>query len=227
MHPMPGMSVNTATRFPDPQNMRQKSLAFFLSALISSGLFASVFFTHKYPIQATPASDPPQWIVSPKLDIARPVMPPVQDKRITQSTKNTPARNNRRPPAVPAETTTAAALSSASTLNAAAAEAQLSMETAPATGKLMTDRQAIARAYQDSKTDIQKMAEASGKHLGDPPVSKSEQIQKQLAYARIPGCTDRDALKFVPPEVAGIQFAGLLTAPFLAKALLTGKCKSG
>jgi hypothetical protein len=135
MHPMPGMSVNTATRFPDPQNMRQKSLAFFLSALISSGLFASVFLTQKYPIQVTPAGDPPQWILSPKPDTARPVMPPVQDKRITQSTKNTPARNNRRPPVVPAETTTAAALSSASTLNAAASEAQLSMETAPATGK--------------------------------------------------------------------------------------------
>jgi hypothetical protein len=80
-------------------------------------------------------------------------------------------------------------------------------------------------AVRDARTDIQKMAQASGHTLQTPPLSDSERMQQQLQQATLPLCTDQDALKFAPAKAAGISFTGLAALPFVAKAALSGKCR--
>lgn len=80
-------------------------------------------------------------------------------------------------------------------------------------------------AVRDARTDIQKMAQASGHSLQTPPLSDSERTQQQLQQATLPACTGQDALKFAPAKAAGISFTGLAALPFVTKAALSGKCR--
>jgi type IV secretory pathway VirB10-like protein len=54
--------------------------------------------------------------------------------------------------------------------------------------KTKYDSDAVRRAYQDSKTDIQKMAEASGKPLVTTPASKYDKFQTAANNAAKPDC---------------------------------------
>ncbi|MBR7777746.1 hypothetical protein KDM88_04460 [Undibacterium sp. BYS50W] len=80
-------------------------------------------------------------------------------------------------------------------------------------------------AVRDARTDIQKMAQASGHSLQPQPLSNSERTQQQLQQATLPPCTGQDALKFAPAKAGGISFTGLAALPFVAKAALSGKCR--
>ena len=205
--------------FASANERAQQTLALSFSLLITLGLLTALFPRSAIvtaPISGNPMQQLlllPSPVAAAKIERTPPPPAPViragrQRQVIAIETADTPS--------APVQATHNTASMAAEPLSEAAAASP---------GKLLTDSQAIRRAYQDSKTEIQKMADASGKHLADPGLSKSEQIQQQLAYARVPGCTDSDALKFVPPKVAGISLTGLLAVPFVAKAALTGKCK--
>lgn len=80
---------------------------------------------------------------------------------------------------------------------------------------LQIDRKAISKAYYDSKSEIQKMAEASGKELNSPVKTKYEKYQTAAAEAAIPDCLG-------PQGPGGL---GLLAIPVIAFSAATGKCK--
>ena len=73
----------------------------------------------------------------------------------------------------------------------------------------------IAQAYNDSKSDIQKMAEASAKELNTPIKTKYDRFQTAAEQAVIPDC-------LAPQEPGGI---GLFAIPVIAFQAATGKCK--
>ncbi len=50
-------------------------------------------------------------------------------------------------------------------------------------------------------------------------------FSKQFAYAKVPDCFGRDALKFRPPQIGSFMFTGLAALPFLVVAAARGKCK--
>ncbi len=71
----------------------------------------------------------------------------------------------------------------------------------------------IAKAYKDSKSEIQKMAEASGKELNTPGQTKYDRFQTAAEEAAIPDCISANA------------GGTLLLIPVLAYKALAGKCK--
>ena len=73
----------------------------------------------------------------------------------------------------------------------------------------------IAQAYNDSKSDIQKMAEASAKELNTPIKTKYDRFQTAAEQAVIPDC-------LAPQGPGGI---GLFAIPVIAFQAATGKCK--
>lgn len=90
---------------------------------------------------------------------------------------------------------------------------------------LNIDRKALARAFQDSKTEIQKMAERSGKSLTATHETKYDEFQAAAKEAAIPQCSDADAMKHAPPSIGPIKLGGLLAIPHWIHAGVTGKCK--
>ncbi|MES2048278.1 MAG: hypothetical protein V4447_07755 [Pseudomonadota bacterium] len=80
---------------------------------------------------------------------------------------------------------------------------------------LPINSKSIAKAYNDSKSEIQKMAEASGKELNTPGQTKYDRFQTAAEQAVIPDC-------LAPQEPGGI---GLLAIPVIAFQAATGKCK--
>jgi hypothetical protein len=80
---------------------------------------------------------------------------------------------------------------------------------------LQIDSKVIGRAYNDSKSDIQKMAEASGKELNTPLKTKYDRFQTAAEEAVIPDCLS-------PQGPGGL---GLLAIPVIAFSAATGKCK--
>lgn len=80
---------------------------------------------------------------------------------------------------------------------------------------LLINRNAISKAYNDSKSDIQKMAEASGKELNSPVKTQYEKFQTAAQEAAIPDCLS-------PQGPGGL---GLLAIPVIAFSAATGKCK--
>lgn len=93
------------------------------------------------------------------------------------------------------------------------------------TENLNIDRKALVKAFQDSKTEIQKMAERSGKNLTAPHETKYDQFQTAAKEAAIPQCSDADAMKHVPPILGPVQLSGLFAIPDWIRAGVTGKCK--
>jgi hypothetical protein len=79
---------------------------------------------------------------------------------------------------------------------------------------LRFDREAIAKAYKEGKSEIQKMAEASGKDkiMTIGPPTKSERYQEAIARGYKPDC--------ISPNMAG----GLLAIPVIGYMIATDKC---
>jgi len=79
---------------------------------------------------------------------------------------------------------------------------------------LNLDKKAIISAYNESKSEIQKMAEKSGKNPDSLRLTQSERLQSALNKAGKPDCIGK--------ETGG---AGLLAMPLIAYLSLTDKCK--
>lgn len=92
---------------------------------------------------------------------------------------------------------------------------------------LSTDPAALVKAYsyENSKSDLQKAIEAHGGTMEVVKKSQYEQFHDAAEFAGIPDCLGPNALKHDPPKIGPIALGGLLAAPFLAHAALTGKCK--
>jgi hypothetical protein len=78
---------------------------------------------------------------------------------------------------------------------------------------LPINSKSIAKAYKDSKSEIQKMAEASAKELNTPGKTKYDRFQTAAEEAVIPDCFSANA------------GGTLLSIPVLAYKALAGKCK--
>ncbi len=92
---------------------------------------------------------------------------------------------------------------------------------------LKLDGKSVGKAYKDSRSDLQKMAEAAGKTLEAPPQTREQKFDAVIAEAAVPGCLamGEDPMKHNPPVVAGVNLGGLLALPFYAGAIIKGKCK--
>jgi hypothetical protein len=91
----------------------------------------------------------------------------------------------------------------------------VSSETAPTlSNKILSDKEALKRAYLDSRSDIQKLADNSGKSLTAPHSTKYDQFQTAASAAAKADC--------LGPKSGG---AGLLSIPLIAIAAMTDKCK--
>jgi hypothetical protein len=88
-------------------------------------------------------------------------------------------------------------------------------ETAPALStQILGDKEALKRAYLDSRSEIQKLADNSGKSLTAPHSTKYDQFQTAASAAAKADC--------LGPKSGG---AGLLSIPLIAIAAMTDKCK--
>lgn len=92
---------------------------------------------------------------------------------------------------------------------------------------LKVDSKAIAKAYKDGRTDMQKMADAAGKTLANPESTKMQQFDVAMKEAAVPGCLAKgeDPLKHNPAKLGNVSFSGLLALPFYVTAIVKGKCK--
>jgi hypothetical protein len=79
---------------------------------------------------------------------------------------------------------------------------------------LQIDSKAIRKAYQDSKSEIEKLDERSGKLINDRPITKYDRFESAVSQAAKPECISKDT--------AG---AGLLAIPLIAYWVVTDKCK--
>lgn len=84
----------------------------------------------------------------------------------------------------------------------------------------------VRSAISLSTGAVQRLANASGQALHSPRVSESERLRVSVADAGVPGCLQPDALKHDPPAIGPIGVKGVLVAPFMVHAALTGKCKT-
>lgn len=91
----------------------------------------------------------------------------------------------------------------------------VAIESAEPLSSLRFDREAIAKAYKESKSEIQKMAEASGKDslMEIRPPGKSERYQASLAQGYKPDCISK--------STGG---AGLLAIPLIGYLIASDKC---
>ena len=88
-------------------------------------------------------------------------------------------------------------------------------ETAPAlSSKILGDKEALKRAYLDSRSEIQKLADNSGKSLTAPHSTKFDQFQTAASAASKKDCLSANS-------VGG----GLLGIPLLAAMAALDKCK--
>jgi hypothetical protein len=78
---------------------------------------------------------------------------------------------------------------------------------------LTINSKSITKAYNDSKSEIQKMAEASSKELNTPSQTKYDRFQTAAEEAVIPDCISANA------------GGTLLSIPVLAYKALADKCK--
>ncbi|MFZ6748264.1 hypothetical protein [Undibacterium sp. Ren11W] len=84
----------------------------------------------------------------------------------------------------------------------------------PLSTPLQIDSEAIRRAYQDSKSEIELQAERSGKQLNDKPRTKFDRLETAVAGAAKPDCLGKDS-----------GGAGLLAIPLALYLLAADKCK--
>ncbi|HTD03147.1 hypothetical protein [Undibacterium sp.] len=109
----------------------------------------------------------------------------------------------------------------------APAPAEIAAEAARDTGILKLDGRSIAKAYKDSRSDMQKMADASGKTLAAQTQTRMQKFDAAMEQAAVPACLAQgeDPMKHNPPKVGGVSFSGLLVIPFYVEAIVKGKCK--
>lgn len=98
---------------------------------------------------------------------------------------------------------------------------------APVAGTLQLDGKTIAGAYKDSRSDMQKMAEAAGKTVEVRVSTQKQKFDAAMQEAAVPDCLAQgeDPMKHTPPQLGSVRFSGLLVLPFYVKAIATGKCK--
>lgn len=77
-----------------------------------------------------------------------------------------------------------------------------------------------------TKGAVQQLASASGQTLHSPRISASERLSTAVADSGIPYCLQADGLKHDPPQIGPLGVRGVLVAPFMVHAALTGKCKT-
>ncbi|MCU6435416.1 hypothetical protein LPB67_16690 [Undibacterium sp. Jales W-56] len=80
---------------------------------------------------------------------------------------------------------------------------------------LEIDSQAIGRAYKNSRSEIQQMADSSAKEMNTPVATRYEQFQAKADKAKIQDCI----------KPMNIPSVNLLLIPVIAYAAATGKCK--
>jgi hypothetical protein len=85
--------------------------------------------------------------------------------------------------------------------------------------------QVIRSAAAQTKGTSRKLVDISGQQVNTPKPTKNEQFAAGVAEAGVPGCLRPDAFKLDPPAVGSIPLVGILAAPNLVHAILTGKCK--
>ncbi|MES2104287.1 MAG: hypothetical protein V4634_09725 [Pseudomonadota bacterium] len=92
---------------------------------------------------------------------------------------------------------------------------------------LNLDSKAIARAYKDGRSELQKMADAAGKTLESQAPTKMQQFDTAMKEAAVPSCLAQgeDPMKHNPPKLGGVSFSGLFALPFYVGAIAKGKCK--
>ncbi|MBC3809589.1 hypothetical protein H8K52_19795 [Undibacterium seohonense] len=82
-------------------------------------------------------------------------------------------------------------------------------------------REAAFNAYQDSRSEIQKMADRKGLNLRTQAPTKYDDFQSAAARAVIPDCLERGASSKLGLD----SLKGLLIVPALALSAMRGKCK--
>lgn len=82
-------------------------------------------------------------------------------------------------------------------------------------------REAAFNAFQDSRSEIQKMADRKGLNLRTQAPTKYDDFQSAAARAVIPDCLERGASSKLGLD----SLKGLLIVPALALSAMRGKCK--
>lgn len=91
----------------------------------------------------------------------------------------------------------------------------------PAT--LQIGKEAIARAYADSRRDMQKTPDQSRHTLEAAESSKNEQFAQAISKAKIEGCIKPNPNKGI--TIGQTTYVGYLAVAALAYNAMTGKCK--
>lgn len=71
------------------------------------------------------------------------------------------------------------------------------------------------------------LAEAPASRKATGPVLRGERygaFGREMEEARVPSCWHADAMKHQPPKIGPINIGGIFVLPFLAAAIVRGKC---
>lgn len=190
------------------QNRPQRALAALLAVLICLGLLPQLNRQSGGKWKRLVIDDTAS-VMTLQLIPVKPPIPTVPELALPKALTSTkPFVGARRPRP---ETNEASVVSESSTLT----PTPVGIETTEPLSSLRFDREAIARAYKESKSEIQRMAEASGKDriMETEPPSKSERYQASLERGYKPDCVSK--------STGG---AGLLAIPLIGYLIATDKC---
>lgn len=71
------------------------------------------------------------------------------------------------------------------------------------------------------------LAEAPPARKAAGPVLRGERYEafgREMEEARVPSCWHADAMKHQPPKIGPVNIGGIFALPFLAAAIVRGKC---
>ncbi|MFK3736534.1 hypothetical protein [Massilia sp. TN1-12] len=71
------------------------------------------------------------------------------------------------------------------------------------------------------------LAEAPATRKEAGPVLRADRYEafgREMEEARVPSCWHADAMKHQPPKIGPINIGGIFVLPFLAAAIVRGKC---
>jgi hypothetical protein len=83
----------------------------------------------------------------------------------------------------------------------------------------------LRSAARQSKGAVRALADASGQSLGTHRPNRDEVFSAAVAEAGVPSCLRGDALKHDPPAIGPVPLGGIFALPFVAHAVIEGKCK--
>lgn len=92
----------------------------------------------------------------------------------------------------------------------------------PAPGRLRLSDEIVRKAVRDTLAESPR-----GAPQKNAPLLRGERhdtFARKVDEARTPFCWGPDGLKHEPPRIGPIAFGGLLALPFLAGAIVRGKC---